>query len=236
VKKWREGCDVVYAIKQDRKETWAKRFLFDLFYRILRRLSSLDIPAHAGNFSLMDKSVVDIINRMPERNRYISGLRAYVGGRQAGVRYERGARHEGDPRQSATKLVKMAMDAFFAFSELPLRVATALGFVVSVVAFLVLTNVLYQKLISGEAILGWASVMTSILFLGGVQLLALGVIGEYLGRVYNETKQRPAYVVKRLHNLREPDSPNARILENGGQSSIGKEQDSVPSTMDEVSG
>lgn len=201
VEKWEDGHDVVYAVKEDRKENWLKRTLFDLFYRILRRLSSVDIPAHAGNFSLMDRSVVDVINSMPERNRYISGLRAYVGGRQTGVRYERQARGDGEPRQTPSKLLKMATDAFFAFSEIPLRIATALGLVVSVVAFAVLANVLYAKLVSGEAILGWASVMTSILFLGGVQLLAIGIIGEYLGRVYNETKRRPPYVVERGHNL-----------------------------------
>lgn len=200
VDEWEEGHDVVYAVKEDRKEGWLKRLLFDLFYKILRRLSSVDIPAHAGNFSLMDRSVVEVINSMPERNRYISGLRAYVGGRQTGVRYERGARGAGEPRQTPSKLVKMATDAFFAFSEIPLRLATVMGIVVSVVAFGVLLNVFYQKLISGEAILGWASVMTSILFLGGVQLIAIGIIGEYLGRVYNETKRRPPFVIERSHN------------------------------------
>ncbi len=178
--KWEDGCDVVYAIKRKRKEGWPKRALFSLFYLILQRLSSLEIPANAGNFSLMDRSVVDLINRMPERDRYVSGLRAYVGGKQVGVEFERGARYAGSP---------------------PLRLATILGFVVSGVAFVVLLNVLYARLVSGRAILGWASVMTSILFLGGIQLLAVGVIGEYIGRIYNETKGRPAWVVARYLNL-----------------------------------
>lgn len=215
VEEWEAGHDVVYAIKEDRKEGWLKRVLFDLFYRILRKLSSVDIPAHAGNFSLMDRSVVEVIDSMPERNRYISGLRAYVGGRQTGVRYERGARGAGDPRQTPGKLLKMAADAFFAFSEIPLRIATAMGGVVSVVAFVVLLNVLYQKLVSGEAILGWASVMTSILFLGGVQLLAIGIIGEYLGRVYNETKRRPPYVIAQAHNLADDDPSSSTAGEEG---------------------
>jgi dolichol-phosphate mannosyltransferase len=201
VGKWEEGYDVVYAVKRDRKEALPKRLLFSLFYRILRRLSNVDIPADAGNFSLMDRAVVDVINTMPERDRYVSGLRAYVGGKQIGVEFERAPRYAGQPRQSPLKLMRMATDAFFAFSELPLRFATILGFVVSGVAFLVLLNVLYQKLISGAAILGWASTMTSILFLGGIQLIAVGVIGEYIGRIYNEAKGRPAWVVGRYRNL-----------------------------------
>ena len=201
VEKWEEGYDVVYAVKRDRKEALPKRALFSLFYSILRRLSNVDIPADAGNFSLMDRAVVDVINTMPERDRYVSGLRAYVGGRQTGVEFERARRYAGQPRQSPLKLMRMATDAFFAFSELPLRLATILGFVVSGVAFLVLLNVLYQRLISGAAIVGWASTMTSILFLGGVQLIAVGVIGEYIGRIYNEAKGRPAWVVGRYRNL-----------------------------------
>jgi dolichol-phosphate mannosyltransferase len=150
--------------------------------------------------------VVHVLNTMPERDRYVSGLRAYVGGRQTGVEFERAPRYAGQPRQSLLKLVRMATDAFFAFSEIPLRLATIMGFIVSGVAFLVLLNVLYQKLISGAAILGWASTMTSILFLGGIQLIAVGVIGEYIGRIYNEAKGRPAWIVGRVRNLTAPVS------------------------------
>ncbi len=212
VGKWEDGYDVVYALKRDRKEALPKRVLFSLFYRVLRRLSNVDIPADAGNFSLMDRSIVDVINTMPERDRYVSGLRAYVGGRQTGVEFERAARYAGQPRQSPLKLMRMATDAFFAFSELPLRLATIMGFIVSGVAFVVLLNVLYQKLISGAAILGWASTMTSILFLGGIQLIAVGVIGEYIGRIYNEAKGRPAWVVGRYRNLSGGAVESARPL------------------------
>lgn len=203
--KWEDGYRVVYAIKRDRKEGLVKRWLFSGFYWLLRKLSPLEIPADAGNFSLMDRSVVDLINRMPERHRYVSGLRAYVGGPQIGVEFERAARFAGEPRQSPSKLLRMATDALFAFSEVPLRAASVLGFVVSGVAFVVLLDVLYERLVTGRAILGWASVMTSVLFLGGIQLLALGVIGEYLGRVYDETKGRPAFVVERYRNLEASD-------------------------------
>lgn len=212
VEKWEEGYDVVYAVKRDRKEALPKRALFSLFYSILRRLSNVDIPADAGNFSLMDRAVVDVINTMPERDRYVSGLRAYVGGRQTGVEFERARRYAGQPRQSPLKLMRMATDAFFAFSELPLRLATILGFVVSGVAFLVLLNVLYQRLISGAAIVGWASTMTSILFLGGIQLIAVGVIGEYIGRIYNEAKGRPAWVVGRYRNLSGRSAESVKAL------------------------
>ncbi len=201
ITKWEEGSDVVYAIKRQRKEGWLKRKMFSLFYVLLRKMSSVDIPADAGNFSLMDRSVVELINSMPERSRYVSGLRAYVGGRQTGVEFERAERFAGDPRQSPRRLIRMALDAFFAFSEIPLKLATFLGFVVSGIAFLVLLTVLYKRLISGEAIIGWASTMTSILFLGGIQLMSVGIIGEYIGRIYNETKARPAWIVSRYRNM-----------------------------------
>jgi dolichol-phosphate mannosyltransferase len=207
VSRWQEGYDVVYAVKRNRKENRLKRAMFSLFYRILGAVSTLDIPADAGNFSLMDRSVVEMINRMPERSRYVSGLRAYVGGKQTGVEFERAERFAGEPRQSPRRLVHMALDAFFAFSDLPLKLATLLGFLVSGVAFVVLLTVLYKRLFTGEAILGWASTMTSILFIGGIQLLAIGIIGEYIGRIYNETKARPAWVVARYRNLDAPGAP-----------------------------
>lgn len=208
VAKWEEGYDVVFAIKRKRKESVIKRSLFSLFYLLLRKLSAVEIPANAGNFSLMDRSVVDLINRMPERNRYVSGLRAYVGGRQTGVEFERAPRAAGEPRQSPVKLLRMALDAFFAFSEVPLRLATIMGFAVSAIAFGVLLVVLYKKLVSGAAILGWASVMTSVLFLGGIQLIALGIIGEYIGRIYSEAKGRPAWVVERYRNVPRLSQPD----------------------------
>jgi dolichol-phosphate mannosyltransferase len=201
LQQWEDGFDVVYAIKENRKESAFKRAIFASFYMLLGRLSSVTIPPNAGNFSLMDRSVVEAVNSMPEHHRYISGLRAYAGGRQTGVAFERAARYAGEPRQSPRKLVRMGFDALFAFSEMPLRLATLAGFVVSGIAFLVLVRVLWARLVSGTAIQGWASVMTSVLFLGGIQLIAIGVIGEYIGRIYNESKRRPAWIVGRSRNL-----------------------------------
>ena len=201
VRRWEDGYEVVFAVKEKRKESAFKRAMFKAFYLLLGRLSSVEIPPNAGNFSLMDRSVVDAVNAMPEHHRYISGLRAYAGGRQTGVVFERAARHAGEPRQSPRKLLRMGFDALFAFSEVPLRLATLAGFVVSGIAFIVLLRVLWARLVSGTAIEGWASVMTSVLFIGGIQLIAIGVIGEYIGRIYNESKRRPAWIVAHSRNL-----------------------------------
>lgn len=209
-RRWESGCEVVFAVKQRRKESALKRGLFAGFYALLGRLSSVEIPANAGNFSLMDHSVVRTINGMPEYHRYVSGLRAYAGGRQTGIVFERAARQDGKPRQSPRKLFRMAFDALFAFSEVPLRLATLAGFAVSGIAFLVLLRVLWARLVTHEAIEGWASVMTSVLFLGGIQLIAIGLIGEYVGRTYNESKRRPAWIVRETRNLDErPDPPGS---------------------------
>lgn len=201
VQQWEEGYEVVFAVKEKRKESALKRAMFAGFYLLIGKLSSVEIPPNAGNFSLMDRSVVDVVNAMPEHHRYISGLRAYAGGRQTGVVFERAARHSGEPRQSPRKLFRMGFDALFAFSEVPLRLATLAGFVVSGIAFIVLLRVLWARLVSGTAIEGWASVMTSVLFIGGIQLIAIGVIGEYIGRIYNESKRRPAWIVTHSRNL-----------------------------------
>lgn len=210
VRRWEDGYEVVFAIKEKRKESAFKRAMFAAFYLLLGRLSSVEIPPNAGNFSLMDRSVVDAVNAMPEHHRYISGLRAYAGGRQIGVVFERAARHAGEPRQSPRKLLRMGFDALFAFSEVPLRLATLAGFVVSGIAFIVLLRVLWARLVSGTAIEGWAWVMTSVLFIGGIQLIAIGVIGEYIGRIYNESKRRPAWIVARSRNLApRRDAPTA---------------------------
>jgi len=183
--------------RRKRKESFPKRLAFALFYRLLKHASAVEIPLDAGIFSLMDRKVVELLRSMPERNRYISGLRAYVGGRQVGVEFERDARFAGMPRQTFGRLLRLGFDALFSFSYLPLKLATFAGFLTSMVAFVVLGAVLYFKLFTDRAILGWASTMSAILFLGGVQLITLGILGEYIGRIYDEAKERPYYVVAR---------------------------------------
>ncbi|MFN2432963.1 MAG: glycosyltransferase family 2 protein [Gemmatimonadota bacterium] len=197
VAKWREGYDVVYAVKEKRKEGLLKRAGFRVFYRLLGSLTSVELPVDAGIFSVMGRRTVDVLRTMPERNRYISGLRAYAGGRQTGIRFERGARHLGAPRQTPAKLLRLATDALFSFSYVPLRVATYAGFVTSGLAFVLLLVIVGVKLSTELAIPGWASVMSAVLFLGGVQLVTAGIIGEYIGRIFDEVKGRPYYVIER---------------------------------------
>jgi glycosyltransferase involved in cell wall biosynthesis len=195
--KWREGFQVVYAVKEKRKEGLLKRLGFEVFYRLLSSLSNVELPLDAGIFSIMDRRTVDVLRSMPERNRYLSGLRAYAGGPQTGIRFERDARYSGAPRQTPLKLLRLALDALFSFSYLPLRLATFTGLALAALAFVVLVDVLVQKLVTDQAIPGWASVMSAVLLLGGVQLVTVGIIGEYIGRIFDEVKGRPYYVIER---------------------------------------
>ncbi len=201
--KWREGYDVVYAVRQKRKEGWLKRICYWAFYRLMARLVAFDIPLDSGDFCLMSRRVVAAINAMPERNRFVRGLRAWAGFRQIGVPYERAARAAGEPKYNLRKLLKLAADGLFSFSALPLRLATHLGLGVSALAFFGVLFTLAQKIFSSQfAKLGLApgagfpTIVISVLFLGGVQLICLGILGEYLGRIYEEVKGRPLWIVR----------------------------------------
>lgn len=196
LEQWEKGAQVVYAVRKKRKEWLPKRLLFAAFYLMLARLSEVNIPRNAGLFSLLDRRVVDVLVQLPERNRYLPGLRAWAGFTQTGVEVERDERSDGPPRVSGMQLLKLALDAIFSFSRIPLRVATVLGACSALLAVAATTVVLYKKFISLEAIPGWTSTLLSILFLGAVQLFALGILGEYLGRIYEEVKRRPPYLVK----------------------------------------
>jgi glycosyltransferase involved in cell wall biosynthesis len=213
VAKWSEGHEIVHTVKTRRQEPWARRIAFRAFYRLIRSLTSdTDLPVQAGLFSLLDRRVVEELARLPERNRYLAGLRSWVGFRQASVEYERDARWSGAPRVSVARLFRLAFDGIFSFSNLPLRLATLLGLIVSLTAFLLMATILYLRLFTDLAILGWASLMTSILFLGGVILVTIGIIGEYTGRIYDEVKRRPLYVVaERLGLAREAELEDRRL-------------------------
>jgi glycosyltransferase involved in cell wall biosynthesis len=193
---WKQGNAVVYTVKRSRKENPLKRFAFKSFYRVLHFLSSIRIPMDAGNFSLMDRNVVDVLRSMPERNRYISGLRAWAGFPQAHVTYDRDPRFAGKPQMSIRRLIQLALDGIISFSNVPLRMAIYLGLTTAVVSFAGGLFVLYEKLFTDRAILGWTSTIVSILFMGGMILLTLGVIGEYISRIYEEVKKRPLYVIR----------------------------------------
>jgi polyisoprenyl-phosphate glycosyltransferase len=197
VERWRSGAQVVYAIRSKRKEGAIKRMLFSGFHRLMSNLADIPIPRDAGSFALYDRVVVDHVNALPERNRYLPGLRAWVGFRQEGVPVARRARNAGEPAQSIWRLVSLALDGIFAFSKAPLRFASLLGFVVTLAASLALVVIIYWRFVerSFPTGVGLATIALSLLFLGGVQLLMMGIIGEYVGRVYDEVKRRPHYIV-----------------------------------------
>lgn len=198
IEQWKQGAHVVYTVKKSRKENPLKRLAFKSFYRVLHALSTVNIPMDAGNFSLLDRCVVEVMRKMPERHRYISGLRAWIGFKQVGITYDRSPRFAGEPQMSLRRLVHLAMDGIFSFSNVPLRVAVYVGFVSALISFVGGFYVIYEKLFTDKAILGWTSTIVSITFLGGMILMTLGVIGEYIGRIYDEVKQRPLYVVREM--------------------------------------
>jgi dolichol-phosphate mannosyltransferase len=198
VAKWREGHDVVYAIREQRKEHFLKRAAYNAFYRLLQRVAQIEIPLDAGDFCIMDRRVVDLLNGMPERNRFVRGIRSWVGLNQVGLAYERQARHAGQPKYTFTRLIYLALDGLVSFSFLPLRVITVIGFIVSVISILLAIAYTIQKLTIGLSPPGFATLTVAIFFLSGIQLITIGVIGEYVGRIFDEVKRRPLYVVRTI--------------------------------------
>jgi glycosyltransferase involved in cell wall biosynthesis len=196
--RWREGQDVVYGIRTRRKEAWLKRAAYAAFYRLLRRVASIDIPLDSGDFSIMDRKVVDLLTAMPERNRFVRGIRSWVGLNQVGVPYEREARHSGRPAYTYRRLLYLALDGLVSFSFVPLRAITVLGFGVSVLSVLLAAFYAVKRILVGLSPAGFATTVVAIFLLAGVQLMTIGVIGEYVGRIFEEVKQRPLYVVRRV--------------------------------------
>ncbi len=197
ITKWKEGYDVVYGIRTKRKEWFGKRLAYWFFYRILKKLSNLEIPIDVGDFCLMSRATVDQIKTLPERNPFMRGIRSWVGFRQGGVVYERSRRFAGVTKYSLAKLLKLAVDGIFSFSYIPLRLAVLLGFFIAIVDFIVIGVVLYSRIFGGGTPpRGFASTIIVILFLGSVQLISIGILGEYVARIYEEVKHRPLYIVK----------------------------------------
>ena len=195
--KWREGFEVVYGIRDDRqRDSLLKRLTADLFYRAHNRLSSDKIPEHAGDFRLMDRKVVDAIRALPERNRFMKGMFAWAGFRQTGVSYARQPRRAGTTKYSYWKLWTFALDGITSASTVPLRIWSYIGGLIAFMALSYATFIIVRTLVLGIDVPGYASLMVAVLFLGGLQLLSLGIIGEYVGRIMVETKQRPVYVVR----------------------------------------
>jgi len=193
---WRNGYDVVYAVRKKRKESFWKRAAYNVFYRTMKFISEIDVPLDAGDFCLMDRRVVDTLVSLRERNRFLRGLRSWIGFRQIGVEYERDARHAGEPKYTLRKLMGLALSGYIGFSAMPLQLATWLGLASALAGFLVALWAVYTKIAGIYSPRGWVSTIAVIMFIGGAQLLMLGVIGEYLSRVYDEVRRRPLYIVR----------------------------------------
>jgi len=200
-KKSLEGYNVVYGIKTKRKEGAIKRFLFSSFYKTLNKISSYKMPLNAGTFSIIDSRITSVLRNLPERNKYFSGLRAWVGFKQTGVVYKRSARTKGKP-SSLKKLFKLALDGFFSFSYIPLKAASFFGFIFASIAFIMIIFVIVGRIFFKLGIVGWASTLSAILLIGGVQLITLGIIGEYLARIYDQVKNRPEYIISEKAGLK----------------------------------
>ncbi len=209
LKTWEDGYHVVYAVRKTRQEHALKQFAYRAFYRILQKISNIPIPLDSGDFCLMDRVVVDTIKSMDERHRFVRGLRSWVGFRQIGLEYDRDKRQAGEVKYTFSKLMKLALDGIFSFSYFPLQLASYTGFAVSGLSFFAIAVYLYKKLFVGHEPQGFPTLVTVVLFLGGIQLISLGVIGEYIGRIYDEVKRRPTYIVRRAYGLDWPNSGDA---------------------------
>lgn len=202
VAKWRDGYDVVYAIREERKgETVFKRATAKLFYRTMQRLTDVHIPLDTGDFRLMNRNVVDSLTAIHERHRFIRGLVAWAGYSQIGVPYVRDERYAGETKYPLKKMIKFALDGITSFSFKPLQWATKVGFTVALLGFISAIVIVYEKIFTNVTIQGWASIMVALLVIGGMQLLVLGIVGEYIGRIYDEVRARPLYLIQDLYNF-----------------------------------
>jgi len=196
-KKWKEGNDVVFAVRTEREgESWFKLWTASLFYRLIYRITDVKIPLDAGDFRLMDRKVVDVLKQMRERHRFPRGMSAWVGFKQVGVEYKRAARVAGETKYPFRKMFRLAINAVTSFSYFPLQVATFFGFASAGIAIIAILPVAYLRITGSQAFFGQATTLIAVLFLGGVQLISLGILGEYIGRLYDEAKGRPLYIVR----------------------------------------
>jgi len=202
-----EGWDVVYAVRKKRKENALKRTAYFTFYRLLKQLSNIDIPLDTGDFCIMNRRVLDEMKRLPERRRFVRGLRSWVGYKQTGFEYERAARHAGEPKYDFRGLVSLALDGLLSFSHKPLRLSSYFGVFMAIFGMLYALYVVINRVLGYYAeIPGWATVVVAVLVMGGVQMMMIGILGEYLGRMYDEIKARPPYVVGELIGFDDSES------------------------------
>jgi glycosyltransferase involved in cell wall biosynthesis len=197
INKWQEGYEVVYAVRADREgETWFKRTTASLFYRVIFKITDVKIPLDTGDFRLLDRKVVNVMNRMRERHRFLRGMAAWVGFKQIGLPYKRAARYAGVTKYPFRKMLQLALNAITSFSYFPLQVATYIGFISAGISIIAIPFVIFERLTGSQAFVGQATTLIAVLFLGGVQLISLGILGEYIGRIYDESKGRPLYIVR----------------------------------------
>lgn len=195
IAQWEENYQVVYAQRRTRKDTFFKKFTANLYYRTLSTLSSVDIPRNTGDFRLVDRKVVDVVCSMNEYHRFLRGMFSFAGFRQVAVQFDRNARQHGRSEYTLKKLIKLAKDGVFGFSDVPLRLVTRLGFTVSALSVIGILYALIAKFFFTVPVPGWTMIIVAVFFMGGVQLVMLGVVGEYIARIYNEVRQRPIYII-----------------------------------------
>jgi len=205
VKKWKEGYEVVYAVRGERVgESWFKLWTASIFYRLIYRITDVKIPVDTGDFRLMDRKVVNVLKQMKERHRFPRGMSAWVGFKQIGVTYKRAARVAGVTKYPFNRMLRLAVNAITSFSYFPLQVATFFGFISAGLAILAIPVVIYMRITGSGAFIGQATTLIAVLFLGGVQLISLGILGEYIGRLYDEAKGRPLYIVRDAPEQEQP--------------------------------
>jgi dolichol-phosphate mannosyltransferase len=210
IAKWREGYQIVYAVRSEREgETWFKKMTASFFYRLIHSITNVDIPVDTGDFRLMDRRAVDALSSVREYNRFVRGLSVWVGFKQTGVPYKRAARTVGETKYPLRKMMRFALDGITSFSYVPLQLATWTGFTIAGISVIGIILTVILRLSGVEAFAGQATTLVSVLFLGGVQLIFLGIIGEYLGRIYDEVKRRPLYIVAETLGVTE-DEPAAK--------------------------
>ncbi len=208
IEKWREGYEVVYAVRKERKgETKFKLWTASLFYRLINRITGVNIPLDTGDFRLMDRKVVDALRRIREHHRFMRGLSVWVGFKQTGVEYVREERYAGETKYPLSKMLRFALDGITSFSYFPLQLATYFGFIIAGLSILAIILTVILRLSGSQAFFGQATTLVMVLFLGGIQLISLGIIGEYLGRIYEEVKNRPLYIVDEAIGFPETDEP-----------------------------
>lgn len=210
IERWKDGYEVVYGVREERLgESWFKRTTAKRFYRSLRRLTDVDIPSDVGDFRLIDRKALDAFKGLRETNRYVRGMFSWIGFRQTGVSYVRAGRFAGETKYPLRKMLRLAVNGVVSFSNVPLRLALNLGFLIAALSIVTAVVAIALKLSGAYAVSGWTSMFVTVAFIGGIQLMVLGVIGEYISRIYDQVKERPLYITREVHGIAVTDGSSA---------------------------